>query len=108
MLFYIYSSTDKQLRDTHYVELLRLYVATLSDAIALLGSDPKRLCPRNLLDEYVRKVGRVMCLVIPSSIITVLSNDLNNVSNAQTVDDEYEKRITNFASDVIKYEYLLK
>ncbi|XP_034940347.1 uncharacterized protein [Chelonus insularis] len=42
---FIYTSTDKEIRDKHLDNLLKYYYEQLSSSIALLGTDPNRVFP---------------------------------------------------------------
>ena len=51
--FFIYSCTDKSVRDNHFDDLLRIYHEELSKTIKNLGSDPEKLYSRQLFLQEV-------------------------------------------------------
>lgn len=52
--FFIYTCTEKALRDDHYDDMLKLYHEELSKNINALGSDPKKLYPWETFIAEVR------------------------------------------------------
>lgn len=51
--FFIYTSTDKEMRDKHFQELLQYYYKELFDAVTFLGSDMDAIYPRELFMKEV-------------------------------------------------------
>ncbi|XP_037036812.1 uncharacterized protein LOC119074641 [Bradysia coprophila] len=65
VLFSLFISTDKALRDTEYQNLLRLYYQTLSQTVKLLGSNPDKLFTFENLQSELKRVGSFVLLVAP-------------------------------------------
>lgn len=59
--FFIYTCTEKKLRDNHYEELLKIYHRELSRSISLLGSDPQKLYP---WEVFIKEVNMVFFFII--------------------------------------------
>ncbi|KAB0799214.1 hypothetical protein PPYR_07094 [Photinus pyralis] len=51
---FLFTSTDKQLRDQHYDSLIKEYYDSLSSFLIELGSDPEVLFPFNILQEHLK------------------------------------------------------
>lgn len=74
LLYYIFTATDKALRDAHYDELIRFYHRTLSETIQLLGSDAEQLYSFAVMNEQLRIFGAYSYLVIPLTIDVALAD----------------------------------
>ncbi|XP_012285036.1 uncharacterized protein LOC105702220 isoform X2 [Orussus abietinus] len=53
--FFIYSCTDKNLRDEHFDDLLEVYHAELTKSITLLGSNPATIYPTSIFLQEVKE-----------------------------------------------------
>lgn len=74
LLYYIFTATDKRLRDAEYDELLLCYHDTLSATIRLLGNDPERLYPYAVMLEQLRIFGAFTYSMIPWALDTALAD----------------------------------
>lgn len=121
----LFTSTDKELRDKEYENLLKQYHTVLSATINKLGSDANTLYPYKIFANDLRKFGRFAFVisVLMIQIVLAKSEDIPNidelskrvVSNEGSVDivsgfDEetqlvYNKRINDVVGDLIDLEY---
>lgn len=82
-----------------------MYEQVLCTTVDALGSDSKRVCPSQLIAEHVQLFGKIMCVTIPISIDTILTDDPAGYGTTD-IQDEYRTRIIDFADDLIKYGYV--
>lgn len=68
VLYNIFTSTGKNLRDKHIEELLQAYHKSLSDMIRHLGSDPDKLFTYEDFQNELRKFGDYVLLFGPMII----------------------------------------
>lgn len=87
-IFYnIFSSTDKNLRNKEYNNLIELYYESLSKTVKLLGSDPDELFTfENLLSE-LKRFGVYALLMAPMLLQVSLAHS-NEISN---MDEMFDK-----------------
>ncbi|XP_031621427.1 uncharacterized protein LOC116339595 [Contarinia nasturtii] len=125
LLFYLFTSTDKTLRDKEYDNLLQLYYESLSKTVKLLGSSPELFTYENLQSE-LKRCGSFALLLAPLSI-QVQQADTNEVANLNEMCDKmangnnsdglvndlneeaqliYEQRLNDVFEDVIRLGYI--
>ncbi|XP_037036188.1 uncharacterized protein LOC119074271 [Bradysia coprophila] len=63
VVYYLFVSVTKAIRDAHYDHLLKEYHTQLSTHLRRLGSDPEKLFPYELMQEHLRKYGRQAILL---------------------------------------------
>ncbi|KAJ8664999.1 hypothetical protein QAD02_006661 [Eretmocerus hayati] len=74
--FFIYSCTDKSLRDKHFDDLLDIYHKELTKTIKILGSDPDKVYPKQLfLEEVKEQFIHGMVFGLESVSFSMLSED---------------------------------
>lgn len=108
--YYLNSSTEKELRDKHFDDLLRTYYDSLAKTITLLGSDPSKLFTYEQFLEQYRKFSIYGFLMAPVlvQVVTVEANDIPDM-DALTEDSTFEfmgkgasPRYTKRMADVIR------
>lgn len=78
ILYFLFVSTDKKLRDEHFNSIIKEYYASLSNFATELGSDPQKLFPIEILEEHLIKMGRI-CLFISLVLINIMNTDSDEV-----------------------------
>lgn len=78
LLYFIFSCTDKKLRDQHYSELLNLYHDQLREFSFELGSDIDKLYPKSALLEQMQKFG-MYGLAIGTMLIHLMTSESEEV-----------------------------
>jgi len=76
--YFMFSSTDRALREEHYDKLIKIYHNALSNTITKLGSDPEKLFSFNDLLEELKRYGRFGLVLAPVllQIITSKPDDI--------------------------------
>lgn len=77
---FIFSSTDKTLRDPHLDDLLEIYYASLTSIIRAAGSNPDVLFPKTELHRQLRQFGIFGVVMAPLMIPLILA-DSSEISN---------------------------
>lgn len=62
---FLFTSTDKQLRDAHLDEFLQVYYSNLVRIVRATGSDPAILFPEAELHRQLRLFGKYGVMVAP-------------------------------------------
>ncbi|KAG5670233.1 hypothetical protein PVAND_000510 [Polypedilum vanderplanki] len=124
IIYYLFTSVTKELRKKYYQEFLDVYYTTLSNFIERLGSDPKKLFPREMFDEQLKKFGRygLFMAVITLPAVTIdqdealdidaISEQLNDTSNNDKSAMElkgsakYKERIKGIFEDMYELGYI--
>lgn len=125
LLYIIFSSTDKKLRDQEYENLLKLYHDSVSKMIKLLGSNPDDLFTFDNLKVELKRCGNYMLLLAPM-LMSVVMADSSEISNLDEMCDkveegeaphefitglndtaqlEYDRRINDVVDDLVKLGY---
>lgn len=125
LLYNIFTSTDKALRDTDYDNLLKLYHDSLSKTVRLLGSNPDELFTLDDLKDEMKRCGNFALLLAPM-LIQVCQADSSDISNLDEMSDkiavgetrqelitglsehaqqEYDRRLTGVIGDLIRLGY---
>lgn len=124
MLYNLFTSTDKKLRDEHYENLLKHYHSSLSEAIEAMGSDPKALFTFDDLQNELKRFGKFAFLSSPLLIRIMLADpkDIRNYDDLKPHEEElkrdqkyaaldenadlkYRDRINGVVGDLIRYGY---
>lgn len=123
MLYNLFQSTRKPLRDQNYNDLLKIYYDSLSDTIRKLGSDPEKLFRFSDLQSELKAHGKFVLIMavflLPYQVAQ--PNDIRdmqeyaermlqgeNISIYQTDgtgNDVYIKAMNEVVGDVISYGY---
>lgn len=127
ILYNLFTSTDKPLRDREYENLIRLYYASFSKTIRLLGSDPEELFTFDDLKKELKKCGNFALLMGPivlhtiqadSSQIADLDERAEKSAKGETIELitglsergqlEYERRLNELFVDIVRLDYYHK
>lgn len=124
VLHYVFTATDKQLRDEHYPSLLQLYYSTIAANIEKLGSDPQLLFSYDDFSQQLQTFGVYALVASPFMIQIALANpnDLNDLEKTDASEEKIEmfrnynetslmkfkKRVVDVVSDCIALGYFTK
>ncbi|KAF2904033.1 hypothetical protein ILUMI_02130 [Ignelater luminosus] len=116
LAYFIFTCTDKPLRDGHYDHLIQEYYESLSSFLRELGSDPDKLFPFEVLQEHLKKFC-IFGLFIAITIVYGMSSeaedipDIHNMTQLEELNFEtsniqkYYARIRGVVLDFIKFGY---
>lgn len=129
MTHFLFTSTEKSLRDEHYTDMLGTYCDCLADALQATGSDPNAFKPSDLQDQ-LQKFAQYGLILAPMYIQVVTANpndipDLDEMShkmehanktNTEVEMDEmfkgknpaYKKRVADVIRDYFSYGFELE
>jgi len=118
--YFIFTATDKNLRDQHYDHLIQEYYDSLSSFLRKLGSDPDKILPFNVLQEHLKKFSvyglymAVMLLFIMTSEVEEIP-DIHNISDSEDIMskfqydsknmEKYNERIRGVILDFVRLGY---
>lgn len=116
LAYFIFTCTDKPLRDQYYDHLIREYYESLSSFLRELGSDPDKLFPFEVLQEHLKKFcvfGLFVAITILYGVISEAEElpDFNNMTGLEDLHIEsknvqwYNTRIRGVILDFIKFGY---
>jgi Ecdysteroid kinase-like family len=128
LAYFIFTSTNEELRDQHYENFLQIYHQTLTEFVDRLGSDGAKLFPFKAFKSQMRKFGRyglvmatflIQMLVVPKHDLPDMDQiakdmaenkiDLDNMAMIQVGDDTsasaYKKRMNGVVRDIIRLGY---
>ncbi|XP_055302585.1 uncharacterized protein LOC129568559 [Sitodiplosis mosellana] len=123
--FFIFCSTTKEVRDVYYGEFLQVYHETLTEHIRRLGSDPKKLFPRKLMLDHLRKFAK-FGFIMSTVLLPVITFDGEYKPNFEEIGENAEngtledtsvlvsensinmlnKRFRDIAADMVRLEYI--
>jgi Ecdysteroid kinase-like family len=124
LLYFIFTSTNEELRAEHYDDLLKIYHTTLTTFLTRLGSDAPNIYRWTDFQDQLRKFGRfglVMAIMLVQLIVAEaqdlpdmdqVANDMANNkdidmlqgSNEKT-DRVYNKRMRGVINDIVRLGY---
>lgn len=127
MLYNLFTSTEKPLRDKEYDNLLDIYHKSLSKMVRSLGSDPDKLFTLENLKDELKKCGNYALIMAPM-LVGVSQADSSDISNMEEILDdadgkdtldlitglsdkgqlEYERRLAEVFDDIIRLGYYRK
>lgn len=90
ILYHIFSSTRKELREQHYSDLIHFYYTTFSDTVRKLGSDPDELFHYTDLENELKASGKFI-LIMGALVIQYALAQANDIRSA----DEYSAQLVN-------------
>lgn len=115
LTYFLFVSTEKELRDQHYDDLIELYYDTLVKSLNRLGSDPKKLFTFNDLQEQLNRFALFGIITAPIliQVQTVAPDNIPNLDKlskdgvrlTQLVDSNntiYTRRMSNAIRDFFK------
>ncbi|XP_055296586.1 uncharacterized protein LOC129565593 [Sitodiplosis mosellana] len=74
IVYFLFCSTTKELRDVHYEHLLKVYYDSLAAHTRRLGSDVEQLFPHALMQKHFRKFGKYG-LILAMLLLPVITAD---------------------------------
>lgn len=93
LVYFIFASTDKDFRDNHYHDLIRVYHDTLTKLLKRLGEDPEQLFSFEDLQKQLKKFGRfglpMALMLVP--MITTQTQDLPDMDKLAELMEEFKK-----------------
>ena len=121
----IFASSDKELRQKEYHNLMNYYHKTLSETIQKLGSDPDQLFTYQNFQDQLKKFSKYAFLMGPLFAMTTLAGtndipDLDDLCNDLGTKDyvdfvkeftdevqqkEYEKKVNDLLTDLVELGY---
>lgn len=123
ILYQVFSSTRKELRDQSYTDLLRIYYTSLSETVRKLGSDPEKLFRyTDLMDELKThgKFALVMGVFLVAFVMAkpdevqdmddysqrvAKGEDVSVFTNNGEDSEDYIKVVNELIDDLIAYGY---
>ncbi|KAK4884224.1 hypothetical protein RN001_000495 [Aquatica leii] len=121
---FLFTCTDKSLRDQHYEDLIKAYYKSLCNFLQQLGSDPNTLFPEEVLQQHLRKFsvfGLIMAMQVTWLTLNVPKDDFYDIDAATTGDidkvvdnfnkpntEKYNLRIRDIILDYFKFGYDLQ
>lgn len=126
VLYNIFTSTDKALRDKEYKNLVKLYYDTLAKTVELLGSNPEELFTFEDLQSEFREYGNFVLVLAPVLLSVILADtseivnldemcdkvaegtSQQNVINGLKREAEYEQRLSDVIEDITRLGYYKK
>ncbi|KAJ6632706.1 hypothetical protein Bhyg_16079 [Pseudolycoriella hygida] len=125
--YFMFSSTDRKLREEHYDKLIKTYYNSLSNTITKLGSDPEKLFSFNDFLGELKRFSRYGLILAPVllQIITSKPTDIPDMdefaeqlqNNTKTVDEsmavfastdtleQYNQRVRDVVKDGMLLNY---
>lgn len=123
ILYHVFSSTRKELRDESYTDLLHIYHTSLSETVRKLGSDPDKLFRYSDMIAELKAHGK-FALVTGIMVVAYLLAEPDDICDIDDFtsrvasgdeahafkscaanSDEYVKVVNDLISDVIAYGY---
>ncbi|KAF2904037.1 hypothetical protein ILUMI_02134 [Ignelater luminosus] len=120
LAYFIFTCTDKPLRDQYYDHLIQEYHKSLSSFLRELGSDPDKLFPFEVLQEHLKKFcvfGMYMAIMILYMMNSEVEEipDIHNITDSEECFEEwkyetkniqkYYARMRGVVLDFIKFGY---
>lgn len=130
LVYNIFTSTDKALRDIEYENMIKLYYESLSKMVKLLGSKPDELFTVKNLKDELKKCGNFALIMAPM-VVEVSQADSSEITKLDAVLDEmnegngmgsinlitglsekgqleYERRLGDVFTDIVRLGYYHK
>lgn len=127
VVYNLFTSTEKPLRDKEYNNLIKVYYESLSKMVRSLGSDPDKLFTFENLKDELKKCGNYALIMAPmlagvsqadSSDVSNMEEMLNGAEEKETLDLitglsdegqlEYERRLAEVFNDILRLGYYHK
>lgn len=83
LVYFLFSSTDKPLRDNYYTEVIQLYHNALSKNLTKMGSDANKLFSFEDLQAQLKEFGSYALILTPMllNIMTTKADDIPDLDN---------------------------
>lgn len=98
LLYFLFTSTVKSIRDQYFKDILNIYYSTLSTTIRKLGSDPDQLFPFDVLERQLKKFGKYGVLIAPT-LLQVITADPTDIPDMDQLSEDIENNKGNKDSD---------
>lgn len=108
------STTDKELRQTEYTNLMQHYHKTLSNAIRRMGSDPDKLYPLAAFEQDLKTFGKFAFCYSPLMVqmMFVEPDELADLDQLGAfkgdAQKKYSQRIIDLYTDLLEWDYYWK
>lgn len=91
LVYFLFSSTDKSLRDAHYTEILQLYHKSLSTNLTKLGSDASKLFSYEDLQDQLKKFG-CYALIIAPMLLNIITAKPDDIPDLDALAEEFKDK----------------
>ncbi len=91
LVYFLFTSTDKPLRDGYYTEVLQLYHKALSTNLTKLGSDASKLFTFDDLQDQLKKFG-CYALIIAPMLLHILTTKPDDIPDLDNLAEEYKDK----------------
>lgn len=116
LLYNLFTSTDKTLRDEEFENLLQLYHESLSKTVELLGSNAADHFTIDDLRDEMKRCGNYALLMAPMVVQVSMAGSTSNEEGGQDfntdLDDEaqvaYHQRMNDVVGDVVRMGFYRK
>ncbi|GJQ84392.1 hypothetical protein Trydic_g3869 [Trypoxylus dichotomus] len=81
--YFIFSSTEKELRDRHYDELIDVYYQSLCKQLVALGSSPGKMLPFDVLQEHLKRYS-VVGYFLTQLVLHIMLSDAEETPDFQS------------------------
>lgn len=102
IVYFIFTSTDKQLRAEHYKNLIRIYYKHLSQHLTRLGSNPEKLFTFNDLLDQLKRFGHYGLLMSTMLMPMITAKAVLDPKELNIV---YKNRMSDIIRDVVRLGY---
>lgn len=106
LMYYIFSCTTKELRDSHYDELMDVYYKSLSNFVTRLGSDPEKVFPRSAFDDQLKRFGKfgLSMAIMTLPVFTSNPEDIPELDDIAEQFKEAQDKGENIKMDEISFQ----
>lgn len=91
LTYFLFSSTEKQLRDEHYDDLINIYYDTLATQINRLGSDAKKLFTFNDLQLQLKQFA-IYGLIMAPLIVQIITADPKDIPDLDQIAEDMKNQ----------------
>ncbi|KAK4875662.1 hypothetical protein RN001_012084 [Aquatica leii] len=107
--YFMFTSTDKSLRDHHYSSLMDEYYKSFSDFLKELGGDPEKQFPFKTFQEHLKKYS-VFGLYMTIECLFIMTSDVEEIPNMHSIsqNDELSKQMKYDSKNVEAYNSRMK
>lgn len=90
LTYFLFTSTDKRLRDVHFEDLLQIYHNALSGLIRRCGENPDKLFPYEALKQQLKDFGR-FGMVMSMMVLPVISMKPHEIPDIDKTSELFAK-----------------
>ena len=116
MLFYLLTSTDKQIRRDHWNALLEVYYDTFARILTKLGSDPQKVFTFEDLQGELKRFGVFAFIATPITlgVLLITPEDAANLSEVEVTGASkdpattkvFSERLNDIVDDLVAFGYI--